>query len=146
MQGVVPRFSETPVRAFAGRTLGEHNDEVYRGLGLTAAQIAGLKARKKSSREDHHARRTFGALSLAALQPLRPSRRRDKVSKLVIGFPAGQATDIVARLLAEALKPELGETVIVDNKPGQGGSIALGQVARAAPDGTTFVLAPLPRW
>jgi len=47
MQGVVPRFSETPgaVRR-AGPTLGEHNDEVYRGLGLTAAQIAGLKARK----------------------------------------------------------------------------------------------------
>jgi len=47
MQGVVPRFSETPgaVRC-AGPTLGEHNDEVYRGLGLTAAQIAGLKARK----------------------------------------------------------------------------------------------------
>jgi crotonobetainyl-CoA:carnitine CoA-transferase CaiB-like acyl-CoA transferase len=47
MQGVVPRFSETPgaVRR-AGPTLGEHNDEVYGGLGLTAAQIAGLKARK----------------------------------------------------------------------------------------------------
>jgi len=62
---------------------------------------------------------------------------------MVVGFPAGQATDIVARLLAEALKPELGETVIVDNKPGQGGSIALGLVARAAPDGSTFVLSPL---
>jgi crotonobetainyl-CoA:carnitine CoA-transferase CaiB-like acyl-CoA transferase len=47
MQGVVPRFSETPgaVRR-AGPTIGEHNDEVYGGLGLTAAQIAGLKARK----------------------------------------------------------------------------------------------------
>lgn len=47
MQGVVPRFSETPgaVRR-AGPTLGEHNDEIYHGLGLTAAQIAGLKARK----------------------------------------------------------------------------------------------------
>jgi len=47
MQGVVPRFSETPgaVRR-AGPTLGEHNDDVYGGLGLTAAQIAGLKARK----------------------------------------------------------------------------------------------------
>jgi tripartite-type tricarboxylate transporter receptor subunit TctC len=88
-------------------------------------------------------RRTLGALSLAALTAPAAFAQGDKVSKLVIGFPAGQATDIVARLLAEALKPELGETVIVDNKPGQGGSIALGQVARAAPDGTTFVLAPL---
>jgi crotonobetainyl-CoA:carnitine CoA-transferase CaiB-like acyl-CoA transferase len=47
MQGVVPRFSETPgaVRR-AGPTLGEHNDDVYGGLGLTATQIAALKARK----------------------------------------------------------------------------------------------------
>jgi tripartite-type tricarboxylate transporter receptor subunit TctC len=88
-------------------------------------------------------RRTFGALSLAGFAAPAAFAQGDKVSKLVIGFPAGQATDIVARLLAEALKPELGETVIVDNKPGQGGSIALGQVARATPDGTTFVLAPL---
>jgi crotonobetainyl-CoA:carnitine CoA-transferase CaiB-like acyl-CoA transferase len=47
MQGVVPRFSETPgaVRR-AGPTIGEHNDEVYGGLGLTATQIAGLKTRR----------------------------------------------------------------------------------------------------
>jgi crotonobetainyl-CoA:carnitine CoA-transferase CaiB-like acyl-CoA transferase len=47
MQGVVPRFSETPgaVRR-AGPTLGEHNDDIYGGLGLTATQIAALKARK----------------------------------------------------------------------------------------------------
>ena len=47
MQGVVPRFSETPgaVRR-AGPAIGEHNDEVYGGLGLTATEIAGLKARK----------------------------------------------------------------------------------------------------
>jgi tripartite-type tricarboxylate transporter receptor subunit TctC len=92
-------------------------------------------------------RRRFGSLALSALAAptLAPAAlaQGDKVDRLVIGFPAGQATDIIARLLAEALKPELGETVIVDNKPGQGGSIALGQVARAAPDGTTFVLAPL---
>jgi crotonobetainyl-CoA:carnitine CoA-transferase CaiB-like acyl-CoA transferase len=47
MQGVVPRFSETPgVVRRAGPTLGEHNDDVYGGLGLTATQIAALKARK----------------------------------------------------------------------------------------------------
>ena len=87
-------------------------------------------------------RRHFGGLTLAALAS--PAfAQGDKVSKLVIGFPAGQATDIIARLLADGLKEALGETVIVENKPGQGGSIALGQVAHAAPDGTTFILAPL---
>ena len=87
-------------------------------------------------------RRDFGTLTLSAIAS--PAwAQGDKVDKLVVGFPAGQATDIVGRLLAEGLKQELGETVIVDNKPGQGGSIALGQVAHAAPDGTTMVLAPL---
>jgi crotonobetainyl-CoA:carnitine CoA-transferase CaiB-like acyl-CoA transferase len=47
MQGVVPRFSETPGRVHhAGPTIGQHNDEVYGALGLSAAEIAGLKARK----------------------------------------------------------------------------------------------------
>jgi tripartite-type tricarboxylate transporter receptor subunit TctC len=88
-------------------------------------------------------RRTVGVLSLATLSAPTAFAQGDKVSKLMVGFPPGQATDIVARLLADALKSELNETVIVDNKPGQGGSIVLGQVAHAAPDGTTFVLAPL---
>jgi tripartite-type tricarboxylate transporter receptor subunit TctC len=88
-------------------------------------------------------RRTFGAFSLAALAAPAAHAQGDKVAKMVVGFPAGQATDIVARILAEALKAELGETVIVDNKPGQGGSIALGLVARAVPDGSTFILSPL---
>ena len=47
MQGVVPRFSETPgVVRHAGPAIGQHNEEVYGGLGLTPAQIEGLKARK----------------------------------------------------------------------------------------------------
>ena len=87
-------------------------------------------------------RRHFSALALSAF--VNPAlAQSDKVSKLMVGFPAGQATDLVARLLAEALKAELNETMIVDNKPGQGGSIVLGQLARSAPDGMTFVLAPL---
>ncbi|MBA7487286.1 hypothetical protein ES707_22849 [subsurface metagenome] len=66
-----------------------------------------------------------------------------EISKIVVGFPAGQATDIVARLIAERLGPILGETFIVENRPGQGGSIALAQLAKTAPDGRTLVLAPL---
>jgi tripartite-type tricarboxylate transporter receptor subunit TctC len=93
-------------------------------------------------------RRHFGATALSAralpaLGPTAALAQGDKVARLMVGFPPGQATDIVARLLAEALKGELGETVIVENKPGQGGSIVLGQLAHAAPDGTGFVLAPL---
>lgn len=66
-----------------------------------------------------------------------------KASRIVVGFPPGQATDLIARLLAERLAPALGETVIVENRPGQGGSGALAQLAKSPPDGTQMVLAPL---
>ena len=87
-------------------------------------------------------RRAFAALPLAALLAAQPAFAQ-KVSKIVVGFPAGQGIDLVSRIVAEALKAELGETVIVENKPGQGGSIALGQVARAAPDGATLLISAM---
>ena len=67
----------------------------------------------------------------------------DKVSKIIVGFPPGQATDQVARLLAQQLSVELGENFIVENRPGQGGSVALASLARSEPDGNTMVLAAL---
>jgi tripartite-type tricarboxylate transporter receptor subunit TctC len=66
-----------------------------------------------------------------------------RTTRIVVGFPPGQATDLVARVLAERLAPMLGETVIVENRPGQGGSAVLAALARSAPDGATMVLAPL---
>ena len=65
------------------------------------------------------------------------------LTRILVGFPPGQATDLVARLLAERLGPELGETVIVENRPGQGGSIVLASLAQSPADGHTLVLAPL---
>jgi len=66
-----------------------------------------------------------------------------EVSRVVVGFPPGQATDIIARLIAERIAPILGETFIVENRPGQGGSIALAALASTQADGRTMVLAPL---
>jgi tripartite-type tricarboxylate transporter receptor subunit TctC len=60
--------------------------------------------------------------------------------KIIVGFPPGQATDTVARLLAEKFSRGLNTSVIVDNKPGAGGSIGLGHLARSAPDGRTMML------
>jgi len=64
-------------------------------------------------------------------------------TRILVGFPPGQATDLIARLLAERLGAALGETVIVENRSGQGGSIALASLAQSPPDGHTMVLAPL---
>ncbi len=64
----------------------------------------------------------------------------DRPVKLVVGFPAGQATDTVARLLAERLTQQLGQPVVVENKPGQGGSVALAQLAKSPADGYTMMI------
>jgi len=57
---------------------------------------------------------------------------------LVVPFPPGGSTDVVARILAERMRPVLGQPVVIENVGGAGGTIGLGRVARAAPDGYTI--------
>jgi tripartite-type tricarboxylate transporter receptor subunit TctC len=63
-----------------------------------------------------------------------------KAITLVVSYPAGGGADAMARLIAPKLAEILRQPVIIDNKPGGSGTIAAGQVARAAPDGTTLLL------
>ena len=63
-----------------------------------------------------------------------------RVITLVVPFPAGGVTDTLGRLFANRMEQTLGQTVIVENAGGASGSIGVGRVARAAPDGYTFVL------
>ena len=57
---------------------------------------------------------------------------------LVVPFPPGGSTDAAARIIAERMRAPLGQPVVIENIGGAGGSIAVGRVARAAPDGYTF--------
>jgi tripartite-type tricarboxylate transporter receptor subunit TctC len=57
---------------------------------------------------------------------------------LIVPFPPGGSTDVTARIMAEKMRPILGQPVIIENVGGAGGSIAVGRLARAAPDGYTI--------
>jgi tripartite-type tricarboxylate transporter receptor subunit TctC len=78
------------------------------------------------------------ALPWAAAQaPAWPSRP----ITLIVPFPPGGLADIVARPVAEALARDLGQPVIIDNKPGAGGGIGMGLAAKSKPDGHTLLMA-----
>jgi tripartite-type tricarboxylate transporter receptor subunit TctC len=86
-------------------------------------------------------RRHFAALAGAALAA--PAvLAQDRTLKILVGFPPGGSADVIARLLAQKMGASLGQTVIVDNKPGAAGRLVLGELKRAAPDGQTLVLSP----
>jgi len=83
------------------------------------------------------------ALALAALLlplPVQAQEWPTKPITLYMGFPAGSGVDVVARMLQPSLEKSLGQRLIIDYKPGAGGNVASELVARAAPDGYTFLL------
>jgi len=73
----------------------------------------------------------FAALACAQSFPTKPVT-------LIVPFPPGGSTDVVARIMAERMRPLLGQALVIENVGGAGGSIGVGRVARAAPDGYTI--------
>jgi tripartite-type tricarboxylate transporter receptor subunit TctC len=90
-------------------------------------------------------RRQFAALSAAALTPgiSTAQPKRSELGKILVAFPPGGTTDQIARLLAEQLRGDVATNIIVDNRPGAAGRIAV-QALKAAPsDGSTFLVQAL---
>ncbi len=92
-------------------------------------------------------RRNFLQLAAAAIAVPAASRAAwaqsypNRPIHLIVGFPAGGQVDIIARLTAQALGDRLGQTVVVENKPGAGGNLGAQAVINAAPDGYTLFFA-----
>lgn len=89
-------------------------------------------------------RRALAALAALALAGPAPAQGLPaKPLRIVVGYPAGQTVDIVARNFAAALTKETGQPVIVDNRPGANGSLGAQEVKKSAPDGSTILLGTL---
>ncbi|WP_160142242.1 Bug family tripartite tricarboxylate transporter substrate binding protein [Pigmentiphaga humi] len=85
------------------------------------------------------------AVALAAGPAAAHAAYPDRPIKIVVGMAPGGTPDVIARLIGEGLSKELGQSVIVDNRPGAGGTLSARQVARAPSDGYTLLLAELPQ-
>jgi len=80
-----------------------------------------------------------GALAAAPLVGRAAAPWPSRPIRLVVPFPGGSSPDLIARDLAEPLAQALGQAIVIDNKPGAGGNIGTGVVAKAAPDGHTLL-------
>ena len=76
----------------------------------------------------------ISGLTHAQTYPAKPVR-------LVVPFPAGGATDILARTISQKASEKLGQSIVIDNRPGAGGTIGSDHVAKSAPDGYTLLIA-----
>src|SRR6476659_1696382 len=63
-----------------------------------------------------------------------------KPIRMVVGFPPGGGTDVVARIIAPRYSELLGQSVVIENRPGATGTVAAGHVAKSAPDGYTIMM------
>lgn len=97
-----------------------------------------------------HARRVLGRAAAAFIASLAiigttaalaqtASRYPEKPITWIVGFPPGGSTDGITRLVAKKIESALGQSVVIDNRPGASGAIAMGAAARATPDGYTLV-------
>jgi tripartite-type tricarboxylate transporter receptor subunit TctC len=79
-------------------------------------------------------------LALAFLLPACAGAQDTRPIRILVGFPPGGSTDIVARIFTDKLRELLGRPIIVENRPGNGGQVAALQLKNAAPDGSTVML------
>jgi len=84
--------------------------------------------------------RTLALLALLMCSAVAAQDYPSKPVRMVVGFPPGGGTDVVARMLQPRLGELLGQPIVIDNRPGATGTVAAGHVAKSAPDGYTIMM------
>jgi tripartite-type tricarboxylate transporter receptor subunit TctC len=82
----------------------------------------------------------FAALSLLTASAVQAQAYPSKPIRMIVPFPAGGTTDIVARIVAQRMQESMGQPVLVENRAGAGGAIGADVIAKAAPDGYTIMM------
>lgn len=83
---------------------------------------------------------TIAVAAILAASTAHADSYPSKPIHVIVPFSPGSATDVTARAIAQQMSEKLGQSVVIDNRPGAGGSIGAGQVAHAAPDGYTLLV------
>jgi tripartite-type tricarboxylate transporter receptor subunit TctC len=83
------------------------------------------------------------ALAVASMQSLAQQDYPNRAIRLIVPYGAGGVSDIMGRVIAQKMAELLGQPMVVENRPGAGGMLGTGQVAKATPDGYTIVLSSL---
>ena len=91
--------------------------------------------------------RLFSALVIAAISCVNPINAHaqgypNKPIRILVGYAPGGGSDIIARIVAQGLQTKLGQPVVVENRPGAGGNLAIDLVAKSRPDGYTLLVTP----
>lgn len=92
-------------------------------------------------KERRHLIRSLAAAGLASVLPAARAQSATKNVRIVVPFAAGGVQDILARSISAELRAALGQTVLVENRPGAGGTVGTGAVAKSEADGSVMVLA-----
>src|SRR5438128_1759850 len=92
--------------------------------------------------EDHKMFRHVFALAALVLSFPAAAQYPERPVTMLAGYPAGGLVDVVARVVAEGMKPKFPNGLVVVNRPGAAGSVAVAEMARSQPDGYTIVLTP----
>ena len=84
----------------------------------------------------------LGAALLALQSPASAQDYPNRPIKVVVGFPPGGGTDVAARIVGQEMSKSLGQSLLVENKPGAAGTLGAAEAARSAPDGYTLLVTP----